>query len=187
MIKEEKSSKKPSDKKPSTVNIGLLVASYFLQFISTWVLLGASIWLFGAIAFWILLKLDFSYYSTDGIVKTGHFLIPYITILLTFPVNFLLRLKSWRAIRLSLGQERKQLINAKEVYLFLQLFFSAVFLSLFSGLFLLVFVFLIAENSGYSLASGGLIIFGLLLTPNILTFLTGISFLVELLVLGRRK
>ena len=124
-----------------------LLTAYTLQFFSDWIIFGCVTWL-------LILGLIYTYSGWIKSLSLWYFGIPYFLLLLTLPISSLICLKTWGGIIKMEGEKKLFLflIQAKKIYLSIQIFFSI--LSFFSFLALGIFISLFAaEELSYSLAN----------------------------------
>lgn len=173
-VKVEK--KKGEEIKPDRLisDVKLFVV-YTLQFFSCWVALGSIVWMLEVLLFTLISKSSYSYW---------YYIIPYFLIILTFPISSIICLKTWSAIKRSQGEEKQILAQRKKIFLMVQLFFSAVFFVLFTGLTFVLLIIAFVESIAYW---DNEIIMVLIfpIIPAIMSFLTGLWYWVEFMYLRK--
>lgn len=155
-------------------DLGLLVL-YVLLFLGCWILVGSMVWILGVLYVTIFLEGDFGIW---------HFVLPYLLVLLTLPFGVLFSLKTWGAIKVKQGEEKKVLVDRKKIFIVVQIFFSLVFLLLFSALAILFLILSIVYSGGY-VDSESFAIICLPMIPVVFSFLTGLWYFIELMILRR--
>lgn len=173
----EKAGKLDTESRDKIIRDIWLFLSYSVVFFGCWVMMGSIAWLLGVVYLTVFLKVEYSYW---------HLVIPYVLILLALPFNVLVWLKTWRGVKITQGDEKKILVERKKIFLIVQLFFSALFFVLFSGLTLLVLVLAFMYSSSY-VDWEEVAVIGLPMIPSFLSLVTGLWYLIELMLLRRES
>lgn len=153
-------------------DLGLLFL-HLLSFFASWLMWAALVWLGVVLYISLLLEADF---------KLWHYVVPYLLFLLTFPFTSLTCLKVWSGIKRNRGEEKRRYFQYRKFYSLVQLFLSAVFISL-SGIIFLIIFGIVFSMSGFD--SETIRILGLPLIPGLLSFAYLIWYLAEFVLLRR--